>query len=129
MDYRSAFSEAFVHYLVARHVIDEPIAKLALERQKEKTPQLGRMAMDSGLMSMKQIFETLRVQADTEIRFGQQAVNLGYISQDDLKELLQSQINARPGIGGVLLEMGAIDEERLDELRVSFIDVSSTVLS
>lgn len=128
MDYRSAFSEAFVHYLVTREVVSETMAVQALDLQKEKTPQIGRLALDSGLMSMKQIFHVLREQAGKEIRFGQQAISLGYITGDDLKNLLQSQANARPGIGSILVEVGALDDDSLNDLRDSFLDVSSSAL-
>ncbi len=128
MDYRSAFSEAFVHYLVTRDVVSETMAVQALDLQKEKTPQIGRMALDSGLMSMKQIFHVLREQADSGIRFGQQAIRLGYLTDENLKDLLQSQVAARPGIGSILIEVGALDEDSLKDLRDSFLDVSSSAL-
>jgi len=129
MDYRSAYSEAFLFYLVSRKIISKNFALQALDLQKDRTPQIGRLALDSGLMNMKEIFSTLREQADSEMRFGQQAIKLGYITDANLQDLLESQVNARPGIGGILVETGALDEEVLDTLRESFLDISSSILS
>ena len=128
MDYRSALSEAFVAYLVTKEVVSESMATQALGMQKQRTPQLGRLALDADLLSMKQVFDVLRVQADTEIRFGLQAIKLGYITNAELKYLLQSQINSRPSIGPILVAIGALNEDSLKDLRESFLDAGSTVL-
>ncbi len=55
---------------------------------------------------MKQVFEVLRVQADTGLWFGEQAVKLGLMNDDVLEELLDEQQNIRPSVGGLVYELG-----------------------
>ncbi|MCA9257698.1 MAG: hypothetical protein KDA61_00805, partial [Planctomycetales bacterium] len=83
----------------------------------ESRPPLGRLALSSRVMSMKQVFHVLSRQSDTDQTFGQVAVELGYLSELSLSNLLREQESMATPVSQLLVEMGAISQEDLDSER------------
>ena len=51
---------------------------------------LGRLALESGKLTMKQVFAVLEEQADNDKPFGETAVELGYLTKRQVNTLLQT---------------------------------------
>ncbi len=76
--------------------------------------------MLNGLLNMKQIFEILRLQVDSDLRFGEQAIMLNYLNRDQLNDLLEEQRNRKPGVGAILYELGFVKKGVLQKNRREF---------
>ena len=116
----SNLSESFLEHLIVHDVIDTEAALYALNEQRRQTPPIGRLAMLKEYLNMKQIFEVLRLQADSGLKFGEQAITLGYLTNEQLEELLSLQQNSKPGVGGILFELGLAKKGVLQKKRREF---------
>ena len=75
---------------------------------------IGRIALEYGLLDMKQVFEILNRQADAiHLKFCAIALDLGYLDKQQVLFLLAIQKSRRPPIGEILVEMGVISPEQL----------------
>lgn len=122
------FSEAFAQYLVDTNVIAPEDALQALDEQRRRTPPIGRLALGSGLLNMKQVFAILAEQPETGLRFGEQAVFMGYLERSSMEQLLEEQRRQRPGLGEILVDMGCIKKSALQKHRREFVRGMETAL-
>ncbi|MCA9231043.1 MAG: hypothetical protein KDA57_10345 [Planctomycetales bacterium] len=88
----------------------------ALEKQLASRPQLGALAIDTGKLTVKQVFEILRLQADEpHVRFGELAVRAQLLTQEELASLLFHQsVRVKP-MAKILVEMGFASTSDIDE--------------
>lgn len=87
----------------------------AFERHFTSRPPIGKMVVESRIMSMKQVFDVLAIQADAHRPFGEIAVELGYMTDDQLARLLLEQARRATPVVDILLDMGAASQESLRE--------------
>ena len=86
----------------------------ALDTQRERQMPIGKIALEYGLLDMKQVFEILNRQADEiNVKFCAIALDLGYLDKQQVLFLLAIQKSRRPPIGEILVEMGVISPEQL----------------
>ncbi len=79
---------SFETYLVRRSRVTPEQFVEAVERQQEDHRPIGQLAIESGKLSMRMVFDILAVQADSGQMFGDIAVEKAYLSKEDLDELL-----------------------------------------
>ena len=63
-------------------------------------------------MSMAQVFEVLKEQADNPKSFGQIAIEMNFLSQEELCHLLLVQSNRERPLSEILVEMGRVAASR-----------------
>ena len=122
------FSEAFAQFLVDTNVIGAEDALRALDEQRRRTQPIGRLALQHGLLSMKQVFAILAEQPETGLRFGEQAIFMGFLERESMERLLDEQRRLRPGLGEILAEMGLVRKGVLQKCRREFVHGMEAVL-
>ncbi len=65
-----------------------------VEQIKGQVP-IGKIALRSGMLSMRQVQEILRVSAGSSVRFGEVAVELGLLDMQQIGHLLALQRDGR----------------------------------
>ena len=90
-------------------------------------PQIGKLAMSQGKLSMGQIFEILSTQAANGKLFGEIAVELGFL-QDELYFLLKQQEELTPTLLESLVTLGFITTMQAEvlALRISSCPVAAS---
>jgi len=78
-------------------------------------PPLGRVALDAGMLTMRQVFQVLNAQADRFRPFGEAAVDLGLLTQEQLGALLLRQAEMATSLRTLLIEMGALTAEQFEQ--------------
>ncbi len=101
-------------HMVRQGVISADQLVDALEYQMNRRPRLGRLALASGRMTMKQVFNVLGEQALGNKPFGETAVELGFLTRRQVTHLLRKQREMTPSISECLVEMGVIDRATCD---------------
>ncbi len=112
--------DAYLQFLVEWGALDEVHALDVLAQQSKETPPIGRLALEANVLSMKQVFQILNAQADSDMRFGEIAIALGFMNGDELIELLKTQNQRRPGLNKLIAQMGFSEESTLKTLRQEF---------
>ena len=105
-------------YLVRKERITADEFVAALEQQIAEMIPLGELAVDTGMLTRRQLLEILRDQTDLPREsFGEAAIERGAISDADLAQLLKIQSDRRRPFADILVENGVItDREAADEL-------------
>ena len=57
---------------------------VAVQRQQLSRVPIGRLAIERGKMSMSQVFEVLKEQADNPKSFGQLAIAMNFLTEEEL---------------------------------------------
>ncbi len=89
----------------------------AIERQMDRRPRLGRLALDKGKLTMRQVFAVLEEQTISNKPFGETATALGFVTKRQITYLLRQQRELTPSFSECLVEIGAIDAETLERQR------------
>ena len=84
--------------------------------RRKMHPQLGKLAMAEGKLSVAQVFDILGHQAVEGGLFGRIAVSLGFLTEKDLFELLQIQTKLSPSMADALVALEFIGAERMAAL-------------
>lgn len=102
-------------YLYHQKVIDAEQLIEALEEQQRRTPPVGELAIESGLVSVHSLFEIVSAQSGPRRdRFGTIAMEMGLISEGELAEVLMRQSDLRPPLREILVEQGVLSQEVAD---------------
>jgi len=117
-----SLEETFLQFLLDHEVIDEAAALAVLDRRRDKTPPLGRLALQKRMLNVRQVFLILSTKIDTGLRFGEQAIKLGYLDETQLENLLILQTRSRPGVCRLLGEMQFVETRTLDSLHRQFLE-------
>lgn len=105
----------FILHLVDSGQITPEQAVEGLREHFESTPPLGKLALFSGKMTVRQVVHVLDLQVERpQERFGELAVAEGFMTEDDVQELLKRQNSMRRSVEQVLTEQGAISPEALE---------------
>ena len=113
--------DAYLQFLVEGEILDEVMALDVLERQRQETPPIGRLALVENFMSMKQITQVVKALSDSDLRFGELAIQKGYLKTTQLLVLLDIQRKKRPGINKIIADMELADTDILNTLRTVFL--------
>ena len=121
--------DAFLEFLKIRSFLNDEAVLAVLDHQREKTPPIGRLALESRILSMKEVNRVLTTQMDSKLRFGEQAIHLGYMEESDLEYLLQLQRDRRPKLNDVLVELEFLEKTSLENLQREFLAATAAVIS
>jgi hypothetical protein len=107
-------------YLVKHRVITSEDFVKAIEYQLASRPLLGALAIEMGTLSVNEVFQVLRTQADdpTEM-FGELAVNASMLTEDELSDLLYRQASRAQPIASIVVALGLVSAE---DVQQHFID-------
>jgi hypothetical protein len=94
-------------------VTAEQVVEASIRQSDERIP-LGRLALETKKLTVKDIAKILQAQTEGEQRFGKVAVRLGLLTERDVADLLMIQNDRLPSMGDVLVEMGATDRETME---------------
>ncbi|MEO5359034.1 MAG: cyclic nucleotide-binding domain-containing protein [Nitrospirota bacterium] len=101
----------FGNYLLKKTLISEEDILYALRYQSERTPPFIETAVNMGFFDMKQVYEILTMQANTDLSFEEIALERGCLTSGQITEIENARENARPHIGEILVKTGAISED------------------
>lgn len=103
-------------YLLSQGLLTSDELVEGLKKQEESLPPLGQLAIEEGMLSVRDVFRVLRVQADFAVeQFGQTAIDLNLLSRRQVAELLLLQSDRRTPLAEVLVEAGIIDQETINQ--------------
>ncbi|HEY1187902.1 MAG TPA: Hpt domain-containing protein, partial [Gemmata sp.] len=102
----------FATFLVQRGAVTAEQALEALARQHDARPTLGRVAVQTGRVSVEKLKGMLAQMGPGE-GFGAAAVRLGHLSESDLGRLVLAQEQQAPPLGECLCETGALTRDAL----------------
>ncbi|TWT67692.1 hypothetical protein Pla123a_42480 [Posidoniimonas polymericola] len=102
-------------YLYHQKVITAEQLIDAVEEQQRRTPPVGELAIEAGLVSVHNLFEIVRAQSGVRRdRFGTIAMEMGLMSQTELAEVLMRQADLRPPLREILVDRGILTHECAD---------------
>ena len=113
--------DAYLQFLVDHNILDEVAALDVRDKQQQETPPIGRLAMAEGYLTMKQTFNVVNAQGNSDRRFGELAMEMGYLKTPQLLILLDIQRTKRPGLNKIIAEMGLAEADTLSTLRKEFL--------
>lgn len=88
-------------------------------------PQIGKLALKRGKLTISQVFDVLARQADNGELFGKIAIEMGYLTNEALFELLESQSELTLTLAEALVATNVVRPEQAALL----LKQSSAVLS
>ncbi|TWT95887.1 hypothetical protein Pla108_29640 [Botrimarina colliarenosi] len=89
----------------------------ALGRRDEERPPLGQVAIEEGLLGVRQVLDVIRTQhASPDRRFGEIAVEKGYLTADQVAQLLLVQQGRQRSVIQHLVELGSVSFEQAAEI-------------
>lgn len=92
-------------YLKKKGIVTAEQLVDALEVQHSDLVRIGQLAIEEGILSVREVFKVLRCQSDLpNERFGEIAVDLGLMTKDQLQHLLMVQSNRKPPLVEVLVD-------------------------
>jgi hypothetical protein len=105
----------FAMYLVDNGVLSCDEYYEAAKLQQHSRPQLGALAIEARLMTVKQLFAVLSLQCDEpNTRFGELAVRLGFLTAEDLTQLLAEQERRAKPLIDVLVDEDFLSAEDVE---------------
>jgi len=108
-------------YLVRNGLIDADQLVDALEEQELALAPLGQIAIESGKLSVREVFRVLREQIEEpRERFGETAVQFGMLKPSDVAELMMIQMARRTPLEDILLRQGVLTHDRIYEALIAY---------
>ena len=102
-------------YLVKRGLIDPDTLVKAIEIQLAQRPLLGTLAVETGKISMRNVFEILGEQADKQVPFGDIAVEKQFLSRKELAELILIQLEKTPSLVDILVDIRVMNKDSVNQ--------------
>jgi len=114
----------FSSFLHQKGVITGDQFAWAVRRQLASRPVFGKLAIQNGLLTMKQVTQVFAAQAGApEKPFGKLSVELGFLTEEEVSELLTEQSESVVPLREILVEMGVLTQEQMDiEMREARMD-------
>ena len=110
----------FGEYLIQKGLITEEDMLQALAEQKRLTPNFEKLALEYGVLNMKQVFAILTRQAASDLSFAQVARREGYLSASEIEMVENGLREQRLGIGEVLVRMGRLEARQMHDQLAEF---------
>ncbi len=86
----------------------------ALGRREEERPPLGQVAIEEGLLGVRQVLEVIRTQQlQSDRKFGEVAVEKGYLTSAQVATLLMHQQQRQRPVIDHLVELGSVTYEQI----------------
>ncbi len=108
-------------FLVDRRVISAEQFVEAVRQQLQHRVPLGQLAIENGMLSVREVFEVLRAQSQAENEpFGETAIDRGMLTKAEVAELLLLQADRRPELPEILVELGYLTDEQYNDEMAAF---------
>ncbi|MCI4625179.1 MAG: cyclic nucleotide-binding domain-containing protein [Candidatus Magnetoovum sp. WYHC-5] len=101
----------FGKYLISQNLAGEGDVLEALHYQSEMTPSFIDMSCKLSVLDMKEVYEILTYQADTDLSFEEAAHRAGYITEEQIVHINQEREKLRPHLGDILVHFNKIPKE------------------
>jgi hypothetical protein len=89
----------------------------ALGRREEERPPMGQVAIEEGLLGVRQVLDVIRTQhTESDRKFGEVAVEKGYLTASQVATLLMLQQQRQRPVIDHLVELGRISYEEAAQL-------------
>lgn len=93
----------------------DEFASASVEQIQRRKP-LGQIALQNGMLTMKQIMQIVGEQAIvSELPFGEVAIRLKLLTAEQVAELLYLQAQNVPTLEEVMVELGSLTQQELNE--------------
>lgn len=113
---RDVQQRRFSRWLVQHNHFDvNTMARVLLKTDNTWQP-IGTIGSKLGLLTAKQIEETLRVHYESDERFGEVALRLEYLTKSELQFLLAIQQEQPQVVQSTLVDVGLLDDKRATAL-------------
>ena len=106
--------------LVRQRILSPQELLQLLDRTESDRRPFGRVAIELGLLSIRQVHEIHELQATSRRSFGAWASALGWLTEDEVHALVAHQQLTRPAICGALVELGILDAVEVAALYRTF---------
>ena len=84
----------------------------ALGRREEERPPMGQVAIEEGLLGVRQVLDVIRTQQlQSDRKFGEVAVEKGYLTTSQVATLLMLQQERQRPVIDHLVELGRVSYE------------------
>lgn len=115
--------EAFIRFLVAGEIVDETVARRALEKKDRVDLRVGKVALLEGFITPEEINKILWVQREAhDKKFGEVAVDLGIMTPDEVRRSVELQQDELFEFCQSLIIEGVISPQTLFALLKSFLE-------
>ncbi|MCP4042580.1 MAG: hypothetical protein GY731_11610, partial [Gammaproteobacteria bacterium] len=104
----------FGEYLIEQGLLAEANVLKALEAQRKETPNFERMALKLSLLSVKEVFQLLTRQADSDLSIAELALRDGYLDAEQVMDVLNEVDRVRPSFGDVLVSLGMLTSAAME---------------
>ncbi|MCA9627476.1 MAG: hypothetical protein KC766_07415 [Myxococcales bacterium] len=107
----------FDDYIVTSGAVPNDRLQQAFEARAARTPRVGQIAREMGMLSSRQVLELLDHQRTSTSRFCELAVEKRMLTERQVLRILTEQAGRRPALLEVLLDTGALTRAEVLELR------------
>lgn len=104
------------NYLLNHNLVDRDILISLLDENKKAHVKLGVLAIESNLMTAKQVSEVHEMQKRFDKKFGELAVEKGYLKEADVDYLLNQQKVNSIQLSQLLIDHKVFSLEQLEEV-------------
>lgn len=118
----------FGEYLVKKGLVDEETLVIALDQQRQQKRPLGQIALKTGLINKKELFQILTEQRrpdSKEKSFGLIALELEILTMEQVDGLVASQSESNFLLGEILVDDGVISKNQLSQCLHEFYEVEN----
>ncbi len=115
----------FGEFLVAKGLVDEDVLMVALDIQRQSRRPLGQIALQTGLITKKDLLKILteqRKELPLDKSFGLIALELGILTTDQVDSLVASQSESNAMLGEILVGQDRLTKAQLTQSLQEFYD-------
>ncbi|MFQ5481478.1 MAG: hypothetical protein ACE5ER_01865 [Nitrospinaceae bacterium] len=113
----------FGEFLLAAGLVSEEALMRAVDRQRKSRILLGRLAVDHGFLTLKDLNAILTHQLKNKKNphnFGETAIQLELLTQVQVNHLAKLQNESTPLLGALLVELGSLTRLQLSQALLKF---------
>jgi len=77
--------------MIRRGAISSSDVVAAVRKRQAERTRIGKLALEAGMLTVRQVFAIVAKQGKTKRPFGETAISLGFMSQDDVDCLMAIQ--------------------------------------
>lgn len=104
----------FAIHLLEQGLAEEDDVLVALDIQRASRERIGALALKCRFLSVRQVFQLLKIQADTPCPFGLLAIEQGFLTPIQVQFLLETQWRHTYPLPEIMLEQGYITSKQLE---------------
>lgn len=113
-------NQYFGNYLLSNNLVDPHVLMSLLDENKKAHVKLGILAINSNLMTAKQVNEIHEMQKKIDKRFGELAVEKGYLKEADVDFLLGQQRLNSVQLSQLLVDKNIFTLEELENILLAY---------